>query len=150
MTDTLERPHSLHYRDVDMTITQSSYFDRYMAICRKVGYRPTEACRAEVMVWCFKNNVPLYDEDQVYKYLGRLAVREKARTGNHHHVTWASIRHYHETIPTSVIDTIGRVIDYWPEATFEVGHVSTDPFLRVAINGQYFIIGAWEEPGFSG
>ena len=62
-----------------------------------------------------------------------------------------SIHLYGEVVPSSVLETVEKIVEKFPDAKFFVSAISDvkDPFLGVTFPGQVLIIvEVWDEPGF--
>jgi hypothetical protein len=170
MTEVLEYPRPLVKGRLPRGPSQ-----RYRALCERVGYKPVELIEQDFVKWLFNEEIPLYADEQVEKYLEWKAEqkqRANSLAGNvftRYSVFWRPLREtdietdldtdradnlvYDKMVPERVLLTVEKVLGRYPKAKFYVSDIQEvlDPFLKVDLGClRDFIVAAWDEPGFSG
>lgn len=109
-----------------------------------------------------ENGICVYPADKVRKYLNRIKpwdtdvrwVGLNGGTLNGHftdYTYWDQQVGYSKKIPKPVLITMAKIKEAFPNVSFWVSDFSVpdaDPFLAAQIEGEFFIIERWDEPGF--
>lgn len=101
-----------------------------------------------------ENGICVYDNAKVERYMNSI-------TPPDHRWYWLPLSSsssvylreiYTKPIPKAVLLTMMKIREAIPQAEFEVTDIQEmpkgDPFLRVGLHRQWFIIERWDEPGF--
>lgn len=145
----------------------------YEALCDRLGYKPAGLADAKFRQFCFDEEIPIYDNAQVNKYLQKKGGRGtivtwwplRAQDGSElmqftSHLTFfvrhtqdRRVRPYSKVIPERVLLIADQIVSRFPEAKLYVSEIERDPdpFLGVTFDGDtLFVVAVWDEPGFSG
>ncbi len=154
---------------------------RYTALCAALKVTGGALRMMELRRFLAKSGIPEYSDEQVHAHLIRLAkAQQKKQGGGPVEINWHPLRQqdreiiddlrwiawgelapkitlgqnphiYHELVPESVLETVRKISDVFPDASFYVTDIAdvSDPFLAVTFRDQtLLVVEFWAEPGF--
>lgn len=158
-------------------------FDEYCQLAKEVGVLNSPSIfERKLEIFLTEENIPIYDSGKVHRHLINLGIklnksyvwcplRERdfdsdcafqhlsfvylgsVLNGYNHYFGVVIKDVYTKPIPASVLFTVKKINDAFPEARFFVSDFVTipkaDPFLAVTVpRGLFCIVDFWHEPGF--
>lgn len=148
----------------------------YIRLCQKSGSETPAVKMLRLRHFLADRGIPEYNLREVLGYLESLWRREVEKEHEDIiRISWLPLREvdkdiafrsyrdfrycpsessdwlYPELVPSSVMETVGRIAEEFPDAKFFVSSIGThpDPFMAVTFPGQpLVIVDFWNEPGF--
>lgn len=166
---TIEKPQPVAPSGQKVKAESKEMVESYKTLAQKLGFNPLQLKNEEFKLFLKENNIPIYDYNHVLKYLNELV----DQSGSRKSIVWSPLRQkerdailksetrpindrlnsniYQQIVPLSVLQTIEKINDAFPDAQFFVSEITNipDPFLAVGFAGlPLTIVDFWAEPGF--